>query len=101
MHGGWDADGRRFTIVAGLTQEGVDACGMLDRGSELWLDWSTGDDASLHQFRCDLCVVLVCGCVCLAHVWLSFKRPTKAIDDRRLGSSIARSLLLTNPHLPT
>lgn len=24
---------------------------MLDRDSELWLDWSDGDDASLHQFR--------------------------------------------------
>lgn len=45
----WD---RRFTIVAGLTQEGVDACGMLDRGSEIWLNWNKGDDASLHQFRC-------------------------------------------------
>lgn len=54
---GWD---RRFTIVSGLTQAGVDACGMLDRDSEIWLNWSDGDDASLHQFRwvgqCRVCV---------------------------------------------
>lgn len=50
----WD---RRFTVVAGLTQAGVDACGMLDRGNEIWLNWSNGDDASLHQFRC---VVVLC-----------------------------------------
>lgn len=54
---GWD---RRVTIVSGLTQAGVDACGMLDRDSEIWLNWSDGDDASLHQFRwvgqCRVCV---------------------------------------------
>lgn len=50
----WD---RRFTIVSGLTPEGVDACGMLDRGSEIWLNWNKGDDASLRQFRCVRVVV--------------------------------------------
>ncbi len=40
--------------MAGLTEDGVDACGMLDRGSEIWLDWNLGDDASLREFRCVL-----------------------------------------------
>ena len=43
--------------MAGQTQEGIRACGMIDDSREITLNWSFNDDESLRESRCVICVL--------------------------------------------